>query len=69
MTFQLLPQSITGGAVCKRDVIICNIIEEMNFILFEHQASSNGVDRRVSPALIEESTILIKGIKVVGISL
>lgn len=69
MTFQLFPQSIPGRTMCKRNVIIGNVVEEVNLILFQHQASSDRMHRSVAPALIKESAVLIKGVEIVEVSL
>jgi hypothetical protein len=41
MTLQFLPESIAGGAVCERDVIVGDIIEEVDLVFLEHQASGD----------------------------
>lgn len=69
MTLQFLPQSVTSRAMRERNVVICDIVEEMNLILFEHQASRDGVDGCVSPSLVEESAITIEGVEEVDVGL
>lgn len=69
MTFQFLPQSVASGAMRKRNVIICNIIEEVKFILFEHQTSGDGMDGSIAPALVEETSIAVEGIEEVDVGL
>ena len=60
MALQLLPQSITSRTVRKWNMIICDVIEEVNLVLFEHQACSNGVDWSIPPALIKEPAIMVE---------
>lgn len=46
-------------AMREWNVIICDIVEEMDLVLVQHQASSNRVNWSITPALIEEATCLI----------
>lgn len=69
MTFQLFPQGVASRAMCEGNVIVCNIVEEMDLILFEHQPCCNGVHRSVAPALIEESAIAVERLEEVEVSL
>lgn len=55
MAFELLPQSSASRTVCEWNMIISDVVEEVDLILFEHQGCSNRMDWSVTPALIEES--------------
>jgi hypothetical protein len=49
-------------------VVISDVVEEVDLILFQHQSRSYRVNRSVSPPLIEETTILVKSTEVVDVS-
>jgi hypothetical protein len=51
--------------VCKRDVIISNIVEKVNLFLFQEKTSRDRVNWGITPAFIEESAILIKRFEVI----
>lgn len=51
------------------DVIVCDIVEEVNFILLEQKTCSDRVDGSISPSFVEESTLLIQMLKVIEICL
>jgi len=53
----------------KGDMIVSNVVEEVNFLLVEHQTSSDAVDRSISPTLIKEATSLIKMVEIVNVLL
>jgi hypothetical protein len=38
---------------------ISDLIEEMDFILFQHESSGDGVYGGVTPSLVKEATLLI----------
>lgn len=58
---------LSSGAMRKRRVEVRNVVEELDLIFIEQQASCNGVDGRVSPALIEEAAIVVEGFKEVNV--
>ena len=60
---------LAGGAVGEGDVVVCNVVEEMNLFLLQHQRRSQRVDRRIAPALIEETTGVVEGLEVVDVLL
>lgn len=60
---------LPGGAVGERYVVIRNVVEEMNFILVQQETGSNGMDRRIAPAFVEESTVLVERIEEVDIGI
>jgi hypothetical protein len=53
----------------ERDVIISNIVEEVDFLFFQEKTGGDGMYRCITPTFVEESTILIEGLKIVEICL
>lgn len=51
------------------DVVVGNIVEEMDLLLLEHESSGNGVNRSITPALIEETACMVQGRKVVDVGI
>jgi ABC-type sulfate transport system permease subunit len=49
----------TSRAVGEGNVVIGDVVEEMQLVLAKHQASGNRVDRRITPALVEETTCVV----------
>jgi hypothetical protein len=39
---------------------ICDVVKEVNLLFLEQQTCSNGMDRRITPTFVEESTILVQ---------
>lgn len=60
---------LSSGAVCEGDMPVSNVVEEVDFTLVEHEPCSNGVDRRISPTLVEETTVLVQRLKVINVLL
>jgi hypothetical protein len=50
-------------------MVVSDIIEEVDLVLLQHKASSNGVNRSIAPTLVEETAILVKRLEIVGVSL
>jgi len=50
-------------------VVIGNVVEEVDLLPLQHQTRRYGVDRSVSPPLVEETTGLVEEREVVEISL
>jgi hypothetical protein len=48
-------------------MIVCDVVEEMNFFLLQKETSGNRVDRSITPAFIKEPTILVKRFKIVKV--
>jgi len=55
------------GAVGEGDVVVGNVVEEVNFLLLECQAGCDGVDGGISPALVEETAVLVEGVEVIEV--
>lgn len=51
------------GAVREWHMVIGDIVEEVNLFLLQEKTSRNGVDRSITPPLVKEATILIKGLE------
>lgn len=53
----------------ERNVVVCNIIEEVKLLFGEHERCSNRVNWSITPALVEEAAVLVEALKVVDVSL
>lgn len=51
----------------ERYVVVGNIVEEVNFFLLQEEASSDGVNRSITPAFVKESAILVKRLEVINV--
>jgi hypothetical protein len=60
---------LIGRAVSERNVVIGNILEKVNLLLLEEKTSSDRVDGRITPSLVEETTILVKRLKEIEVRL
>lgn len=69
MALQVQSCLLTRWAVSERNVVVSDVIEEVDFLFLEEKASSNRMDWCVTPPLIEESSILIKRLEEVRVSL
>ena len=47
-------------AMCEGDMVVCNVIEEVEFVLLEHQCRSNGMHRRIAPSFVKEATSMVQ---------
>lgn len=50
-------------------MVVCNIVEEVDFFLLKKETSSDRVNWGIAPAFIEESSILVEGLEVVDVCL
>lgn len=69
MAAQVESRLLSGGAVCKGHMPVSNVVEELDFALVEHEACRNGVDGCISPALVEETTVLVQRLEKVNVLL
>lgn len=53
----------------ERNMIVCNVVEEVDLFLFQHKSSSNGVDRSIAPSLIKETTVLVQRLEIIKVCL
>lgn len=67
MAFVVELEFVAGGAVGKGDVVVCNVVEEVDFILFQHERGGDRMDRCITPTLVEETAIFVKGGEVVDV--
>lgn len=61
------PRLLAGGAVSKGHMPVGNVVEELDLVLVEQQTGRNGVHRGITPALIKETAITVKGLKKVNV--
>lgn len=69
MAMQLRPESIAGRAVCKWNVVVSNVVEEVDLFLLQHETRGNRVNRRIAPSLVEEPAILVQSLEEVDVGL
>lgn len=50
-------------------VVVGNIVEEVDLLLLQEKTSGNRVDRSITPSLVEETTVLVEGLKEVNVGL
>ena len=53
----------------KRDMPVSNVFEEVDLILLQHQGGSDGMNRSIAPALVEETAFLVEEVEIVAIGL
>ena len=69
MAFQLQSQVLACRAMRKGNVIVSDIIEEVNLLLWQHDGSRDRVHRCITPAFVEEATVLVQRFEVVEVLL
>jgi hypothetical protein len=55
--------------VGEGNVVICDVVEEVNLLLRQHDACGDRVHRRIAPAFVEEAAVLVEAFKVVDVGL
>lgn len=65
--FELEAALFARGAVREGDVIVGDVLEKVDFLLFEGQPGGDGVDGRVAPALVEEAAFVVEGVEEIKI--
>ncbi len=50
-------------------MVVGDVVEEMNLVLLKHETGGNRMHGRISPALVEEATVLVQGFEVIGVGL
>ena len=53
----------------ERYVVVCNIVEKVNFFLLQEKTRGDGVNGSITPSLVKETTVLVELVKVIEISL
>lgn len=69
MATEIQSSLLVSWAVCERNVVVGNILEEVNLLLLEEKTSSDRVDGSITPSLIKETTILIKRLEEIEVRL
>jgi len=69
VAFQLHPFVVARRAVREWDVVIGDVIEEMEFFLFEQEGGGDGVHRGVAPSFVEEAAVVVERVEVVEVGL
>jgi hypothetical protein len=69
MALQIQSRLLSSGTMRKWHVIISNVVEEVNFLLLEHETCGNGMNWGIAPTFIKKSSILVKRFEIIGISL
>lgn len=69
MTPEFQSEIFARRAMGKRNMVIRNVVEEVNLILWKKKAGGNGMDRRVAPSLVEETAIFVERFKEIQIRL
>ena len=69
MTPELQPQVLSGRAMCERDMIVRDVVEEVDLILVQGEAGSDGVHGRVTPALVEKPAVFVERVKEIEVRL
>jgi hypothetical protein len=67
MALELQSVVLARRAMREWDMVVCNVVEEVNLVLVQQQACSDGMHGCIPPAFIEKATIVIKGVEVVGV--
>jgi hypothetical protein len=65
---QLVSLLLVCRAVGKWNMPVGDLVEEVDFILLQHQGCCYRVDGSVAPSFVEEAAILIKMLKVFDVS-
>lgn len=69
MTAQVQSRLLASRAVSERNVVVGNVVEEVDLLLVKQDTSGDGVDRSISPAFVEETSVLVKRLEEVDVSL
>jgi hypothetical protein len=60
---------LAGRTVGEGNVVVCDVVEEMDLLLLQHQRRGQRVDRRIAPALVEETAGVVERLEVVDVLL
>ena len=69
MALQIQPCFLSGRAVGEWYVVVCDIVEKVNFLLLQQETGSNRVDWRITPAFVEESSVPVESLEEVQVRL
>ncbi len=57
------------GTMCEGDMVVGDVVEEVDFVLLQHQAGCDRVHRGITPSLVEEATSMIQRCEEVNVSI
>ena len=60
-------QLLLGGAVGEGDVVVGDVVEEVDLVLWQQQGGGDGVHGRIAPALVEEAAVPVERGEVVNV--
>ena len=63
------PQFLLCRAMRERYVVVCDVVEKVNFFLLQEKTCGDGVNRSITPSLVKETTVFVELVKVIEISL
>lgn len=69
VALQCLSQLFACGTVCEGHMVVGNVVEEVDLLLWQHQGGGDRVHGRVTPALVEKAALLVEALKEVDIRL
>ena len=69
VAFEFESQILSSRTMCKWDMVISNVVEEVNLVLSQKKTGSNRVNGCIAPPLIEEATISVERVEEVNVSL
>lgn len=67
MAAKIQPRLLIYRTVREWHVVVGDLIPEVDLVFPQHDGGGDGVNRRVAPSLIEETTVLVQGRKVVHV--
>lgn len=69
MAVTLQSDLLAGGAVGEGHMVIGDIVEEMDFVFVQQKTGGNGMNGRITPSLVKETTVLVEGVEEVDVGL
>jgi len=67
MTLQIQSCLLASWTMGEGNVVVCNIVEEVDFVFLQKKTCSNGMNGSITPTFVEEATILVKSFKVIEV--
>lgn len=53
--------------MCEWDVVVCDVVEEVDFGLIEEETCGDGVDWRIAPSFVEETAVFVESFEEVDV--
>jgi hypothetical protein len=69
VALQIQSRLLSGWAMREWDMVVSDIVEKMNLFFLQQNASRDRMNWCITPAFVEESTILVKCIEEIRVSL